>query len=53
MLASCDQVAATRAHAFGGANAMIDNFLAVPGSAVYEQVRSGAWEYRIVRAERR
>ena len=53
VLASCDQVAATRAHAFGGASAMIDNFLAVPGSAVYEQMRSGAWEYRIVRAERR
>jgi len=31
---------------------MIDNFLAVPGSAVYEQMRSGAWEYRIVRARR-
>ncbi len=29
---------------------MIDNFLAVPGSPVYEQMHSGAWEYRIVRA---
>jgi acyl transferase domain-containing protein/SAM-dependent methyltransferase/acyl carrier protein len=53
VLASCDQVAATRAQAFGGASAMIDNFLAVPGSAVYDQMDSGAWEYRIVRAERR
>ncbi|HLG55434.1 MAG TPA: SDR family oxidoreductase [Vicinamibacterales bacterium] len=52
VLASCDQVAATRAQAFGGSSAMIDNFLAVPGSAVYEQMRSGAWEYRILRAER-
>jgi acyl transferase domain-containing protein/SAM-dependent methyltransferase len=52
VLASCDDVAATRAQAFGAADAMIDNFLAVPGSAVYEQMKSGAWEYRILRAER-
>ena len=52
VLASCDEIAATRAQAFGDANAMIDNFLAVPGSAVYEQMKSGAWEYRIVRARR-
>ena len=52
VLASCDEVAATRAEAFGEASAAIDNFLAVPGSPVYEQMRSGAWEYRIVRAER-
>jgi hypothetical protein len=31
---------------------MIDNFLAVPGSAVYEQMSTGAWQYRILRAER-
>jgi hypothetical protein len=30
----------------------MDNFLAVPGSTVYEQMRSGAWEYRILRARR-
>jgi SAM-dependent methyltransferase/acyl carrier protein len=53
VLASCDDVAATRAQAFGGHDAMIDNFLAVPGSAVYEQMRSGSWQYRILRAERR
>jgi acyl transferase domain-containing protein/SAM-dependent methyltransferase len=52
VLASCDDVAATRAQAFGDANPMIDNFLAVPGSPVYEQMKSGAWEYRIVRARR-
>jgi len=52
VLASCDQVAVTRARAFGGADAMIDNFLAVPGSAVYEQMQSGTWEYRILRAVR-
>jgi acyl transferase domain-containing protein/SAM-dependent methyltransferase len=53
VLASCDEVAATRAQAFGGSNAAIDNFLAVPGSMVYEQMRSGSWEYRIVRARRK
>ena len=53
VLASCDQVASTRAQAFGSADAMIDNFLAVPGSAVYEQMHSGAWEYRILRAVRK
>jgi SAM-dependent methyltransferase/acyl carrier protein len=51
VLASCDNVAATRAQAFGGGDAMIDNFLAVPGSVVYEQMKSGAWDYRIVRTE--
>ncbi len=52
VLASCDDVAANRTKAFGGSSDMIDNFLAVPGSAVYEQMHSGAWEYRIVRARR-
>ena len=52
VLLSCDEVAANRAKAFGGASEMIDNFLAVPGSAVYEQMQSGAWEYRILRARR-
>ena len=52
VLASCDEVAATRAQAFGGSSAAIDNFLAVPGSVVYGQMQSGAWEYRIVRALR-
>ncbi|MFP5375268.1 MAG: class I SAM-dependent methyltransferase, partial [Acidimicrobiia bacterium] len=50
VLASCDEVATTRTGAFGGGNAVIDNFLAVPGSAVYEQMASGAWEYRILRS---
>ncbi|MEN3335732.1 MAG: hypothetical protein V7641_5097 [Blastocatellia bacterium] len=52
VLASCDSVAALRAQAFGERNASLDNFLAVPGSAVYEQMHSGAWAYRILRAER-
>ena len=53
VLASCDAVAATRAQAFDEPGALIDNFLAVPGSAVYEQMASGAWEYRLLRAKRK
>lgn len=50
VLASCDDVSAARAGAFGGRDGMIDNFLAVPGSSVYVQMQSRAWEYRILRA---
>ena len=53
VLASCDAIAAGRTEAFGERSATIDNFLAVPGSPVYEQMASGAWEYRIVRSRRR
>jgi acyl transferase domain-containing protein/SAM-dependent methyltransferase/acyl carrier protein len=52
VLASCDEVAATRAQAFGGSTQAVDNFLAVPGSMVYEQMKSGNWEYRVLRAKR-
>jgi SAM-dependent methyltransferase len=52
VLAACDAVAARRARAFGGRSAQVDNFLAVPGSDVYERMRSHAWEYRIMRARR-
>ena len=51
VLASCDEVAEGRTAAFGARDASIDNFLAVPGSPVYEQMASGAWEYRIVRSQ--
>ena len=53
VLTSCDEIAGMRAQAFGGNSAAMDNFLAVPGSHVYEQMRSGNWEYRILRAYRR
>jgi SAM-dependent methyltransferase len=53
VLASCDQVAAARTGAFVERSAAMDNFLAVPGSVVYEQMRSAAWEYRILRSTRR
>ncbi len=52
VLASCDEVARTRTGAFGEHSALIDTFLAVPGSAVYEQMHSGDWQYRIVRSIR-
>jgi SAM-dependent methyltransferase len=51
VLTSCDEIAAGRVQAFGEPSAAISNFLAVPGSAVYEQMRTGAWEYRIVRSQ--
>ncbi len=50
VLASCDEVANNRTKAFGEQSAVIDNFLAIPGSPVYEQMASGAWEYRILRS---
>ncbi len=50
VLAACDAVAARRAKAFGGRTVQVDNFLAVPGSDVHERMRSGTWEYRILRA---
>ena len=53
VLASCDEIALTRTGAFGARDATMDNFLAIPGSPVYEQMASGAWEYRIVRSRLR
>jgi phthiocerol/phenolphthiocerol synthesis type-I polyketide synthase E len=53
VLASCDQVASGRVQAFGDGSPMLDNFLAVPGSAVYEQMNAGIWQYRIMRSRRR
>ncbi|MDQ6617807.1 MAG: methyltransferase domain-containing protein, partial [Actinomycetota bacterium] len=50
VLASCDEVANNRTKAFGERSAVIDNFLAIPGSPVYTQMASGAWEYRILRS---
>ena len=53
VLASCDEVAGNRTKAFGNQSALMDNFLAVPGSAVYEQMNTGIWEYRIMRSRLR
>lgn len=48
VLLSCDEIAASRLGAFGGDQEM-SNFLAAPGSAVYESMKSGEWSYRIWR----
>jgi len=46
---SCDEIAASRVQAFQGGNdaTLVRNFLAAPGSQVYEEMRSRAWVYRL------
>lgn len=55
VLLSCDQVAVTRVQAFDKRNdqELMGNFLATPGSQVYEEMRSGNWEYRIFTLRKR
>jgi phthiocerol/phenolphthiocerol synthesis type-I polyketide synthase E len=50
VLLSCDEVAESRVGAFDQRNdqQLMQNFLATPGSQVYEDLRSGHWEYRIL-----
>jgi len=49
VLLSCDEIAASRVQAFQGGNdaTLVRNFLAAPGSQVYEEMRSRAWVYRL------
>jgi len=51
VLLSCDEVATARVGAFDSGNDqhLMSNFLATPGSQVYEDMRSGRWSYRIYR----
>ncbi len=51
VLKSCDEIAQTRVAAFHGGNDpdLMANFLAVPGSEVYEQMKSRRWRYMIYR----
>jgi SAM-dependent methyltransferase len=51
VLLSCDEVARARVGAFAAGNdpELMNNFLAAPGSQVYEDMRSGRWSYRIYR----
>ncbi|OQZ89019.1 hypothetical protein BST11_19805 [Mycobacterium alsense] len=51
VLASRDQATDTWAEVYGDANARVANFLALPGSAIYEQMRAGLLEYRILRSQ--
>jgi phthiocerol/phenolphthiocerol synthesis type-I polyketide synthase E len=51
VLLSCDEVARNRIDAYGAGNdpELLNNFLAVPGSQTYEEMRSGRSSYRIYR----
>lgn len=55
VLLSCDAVSQTRVEAFDSRNnqQVMQNFLAIPGSEVYEEMRTGRWEYRIYRFRKR
>jgi len=55
VLVSCDEIAMTRVQAFDSRNdqQLMQNFLATPGSQVYEEMRSGRWTYRILKLQKR
>jgi phthiocerol/phenolphthiocerol synthesis type-I polyketide synthase E len=55
VLLSCDEVAETRMAAFDQRNDpdLMRNFLATPGSQVYDKMRTGRWGYRVIRAVKR
>ncbi|HEY7389822.1 MAG TPA: class I SAM-dependent methyltransferase [Bryobacteraceae bacterium] len=51
VLLSCDQIAASRLQIFQGSNdqTLMANFLAAPGSQVYEEMNRGDWIYRMLK----
>lgn len=51
VLASRDQASNNYEQVYGDGNARVANFLALPGSAIYEQMRAGLLEYRILRSQ--
>ena len=53
VLASRDQASDSWAQVYGDGNARVANFLSLPGSAIYEQMRAGLLEYRILRSRLR
>jgi SAM-dependent methyltransferase len=53
VLASRDQATSNYEQVYGDGNARVANFLALPGSAIYEQMRAGLLEYRILRSQLR
>jgi SAM-dependent methyltransferase len=53
VLASRDQASSNYEQVYGDGNARVANFLALPGSAIYEQLRAGLLEYRILRSQLR
>lgn len=46
VLRSCDQVARQRLSVFTDGDPLLENFLATPGSAVYENMRAGTYVFR-------
>jgi SAM-dependent methyltransferase len=53
VLASRDQASSRYEQVFGDGNARVANFLGLPGSLIYEQLRAGLMEYRIMRSQLR
>ncbi len=53
VLASRDLASSNWEQVYGDGNARVANFLALPGSAIYEQMRAGLLEYRILRSQLR
>ena len=51
VLASRDQASSNYEQVYGDGSARVANFLALPGSAIYEQLRAGLLEYRIMRSQ--
>ena len=51
VLASRDQASNNYEQVYGDGHARVANFLSLPGSAVYEQMRAGLLEYRILRSQ--
>ena len=51
VLLSCDETAERRLGAFaeGHDSGLMNEFLSVPGSQVYEELRNGEWAYKILR----
>jgi ubiquinone/menaquinone biosynthesis C-methylase UbiE len=53
VLASRDQASNNYEQVYGDGSARVANFLALPGSSIYEQLRAGLLEYRILRSQLR
>ena len=53
VLASRDQASGNWDQVYGDGSARVANFLALPGSSIYEQLRAGLLEYRIMRSQLR
>jgi SAM-dependent methyltransferase len=53
VLGSRDQASGNWDQVYGDGSARVANFLALPGSSIYEQLRAGLLEYRIMRSQLR